>query len=217
MNESQARILAQQVTGACPEAEYVNVPLPNGAVLPEYINEIHGKGKPRSSRYAFSYDGTAAEDSDVESMKRTFSDAAYFLMWSPRYNGRWESNDSTPRPDRHGYADEKMIRSMQYLTRDKGPSTLPNKYLWKSHSENKGNGDSRAEKPVLIIPQKVEKVELKRNGKIIAVMPYFGTYIDGRYRYYAPKWGFEIGQVDMFVRGKNVGQIDSGFRFGGFR
>lgn len=218
LNAQDAEELAKKVTMACPAARYVNTPMHGGAILQDYINEVHGAQAPPNAPYiAYSFDGTSAEDSDVETIKQKFSRAEYFMLWSPRYNGRWESNDTTPRPNRRGFADEKMIRSMQYLQNTKGPVSLPNKYLWKSHSENKGNGDSRAEKPVLIFPQKVKKVELKRNGQTVAVMPYFGAYLDGRHRYYAPKWGYEIGQVDVFVKGSKVGTVDSGFRSAPYR
>lgn len=119
LNSTLAQRLASLIAAACPPAIYVNVPW-KGAVLPQYINEIHGKGKPRSSLSAFSFDGDAAEDADVETIKKNFSSAQYFMFWSPRYNGRWEDNDSTPRPQRKGYADGKMIRSMLVLAKPLG-------------------------------------------------------------------------------------------------
>lgn len=217
LNESLARQLAQIVTAACPEAEYVNTPAPQGAVLQEYINETHGIGKPRSRKYAFSFDGTAAEDSNIEKFKRLYPDAKYFMVWGPRYNGRWESNDSTPRPLRTGYADGKYIQSMAYLTTSRGVTQLPPRWTWKSHSENKGNGDWRAEKPVAIIPLKVPALALVRNGKLIGRMEYYGPFSDGRSRYYIDKWGFELGRVDIMVKKKKFGTVNSGFRDGDYR
>lgn len=217
MKEGLARKLAKQVKEACPEATYVNTPIEGGAVLHEYINETHGHGSPKSAKYAYSFDGTAAEDSDVEAIKRKFPNAEYFMIWGPRYNGRWETNDSTPRPKRTGWPDAKYIKSMVYLTGQKGKTSLPKNWLWKSHSENKGNGDIRAEKPVAIIPIKTNTIELKVDKKVVEIMKYFGSYSDGRSRYYATRWGYEIGKVDAWVKGKKQGNVNAGFRDGSFR
>jgi len=220
LNEKQARQLAEIVTSACPQAEYVNTPAPQGAILPEYINEFHGTDPVRcrpGMRCAFSFDGSAAEDSNVEKFKRLYSNAIYLMFWGPRDNGRWESNDSTPRPLRKGWPDAKWLRSMAYLATDRGPVDLPKNYIWKSHSENKGNGDPRAEKPVAIFPIKVKKLELRRDGQVLATMPYYGTFADGRHRYYAPSYGYEIGRVTVWADGKRIGNVNAGFRTGGFR
>lgn len=217
LNTTNARRLAHLVEEACPEATYVNTPGGNGAVIPEYINEIHNGGKPRSEKYAFSFDGTAAEDANIEAVKKSFPNAEYFMIWGPRYNGRWESNDSTPRPNRKGWPDSKYIKSLQYVAESKGGTELNKVHLWKSHSENKGTNDSRAEKPVFLTPIKANQVQLKRNGKVISTMPYYGTYPDGRYRYYAPKWGYEIGKVDIWISGKKRGSVNAGFRDATFK
>lgn len=217
LNEENARELAHQVEAACPYATYVNTPNGSGgAVLLEYINESHGGGRPKGTKFAFSCDGTPCEDSDIEALKRTFAGAEYFFIWGPRYNGRWESNDHTPRPNRKGWPDANYIKSLVYLATDKGFTSLPPKYLWKSHSENKGNGDKRAEHPVAIIPPKVNSIILKRGEKIVGVIPYYGVYSDGRFRYYDPKWGFERGRVDIWIKGKKVGTVNGGFRDGSY-
>lgn len=218
LNQSNARLLAQKVLAACPAAAYVNTPLGNkGAVLPEYINESHGGGKPLSARFSFSSDGNASEDSDIESLKKTFAGAEYFMMWGPRYNGRWESNDSTPRPNRKGWPDVKYVQSLVYLTTNKGPIIVPKNWLWKSHSENKGTNDPRAEHPVAIIPPKANQIILKKGNVIVGVLPYYGTYVDGRFRYYDSKWGFERGTVDLWINGQKKATVNEGFRDGGFR
>lgn len=217
LNANQALKLAQLVTQACPQATYVNTPSSSGAILPSYINEVHGGKKPRSAKYAFSFDGTAAEDSDVESYKRAFPNAEYFMIWGPRYNGRWESNDTTPRDQRKGWPDGRYIKSLSYLANPKGLTMIKTNWTWKSHSENKGNGDPRAEKPVLIAPVKVNEVMLKTGNVVKDVMKYYGLFADGRLRYYSNRWGYEMGPVDLWVGGKKQGSVNAGFRDGGFR
>lgn len=217
LNSNQALKLAQLVSQACPQATYVNTPGVTGAILPSYINEVHGGKRPRSAKYAFSFDGTAAEDSDVESYKRAFPNAEYFMIWGPRYNGRWESNDTTPRDQRKGWPDVKYIKSLSYLANPKGATSLPANWTWKSHSENKGNGDPRAEKPVLISPLKVSQVVLKVGSEIRDTMKYYGLFADGRSRYYGNHWGYELKQVDLWADGKKQGNVNAGFRDGGFR
>lgn len=214
LNAQLASKLASQVTAACPEAQYVNVPW-KGAVLPQYINESHNNAGPKSSRSSFSYDGTAAEDADVTSQKKK-GYTEFFMLWSPRYNGRWESNDSTPRPNRKGFADGKMIKSMLALAKDKGGTSLPKNWIYKSHSENKGpdrlgRKDPRAEKPVIIAP--IRDGSLKVGS--VTCPKYKDPYSDGRFRYYCPKWGYEIGTSPVKL-GK-YGTVNPAFRDGSFR
>lgn len=219
LNAEKAAKLKKVVLDACPTVTYVNNPLSNGAILPNTINENHNGGKPRSSLCAFSFDGTAAEDADVESVKRAYKGCEYFMMWSPRYNGRWESNDSTPRAKRTGWADGKLIQSLSILHQPKGATSLPKNNLWKSHSENKGNGDPRAEKPVFITPIKAKSISLKQNGREIHSLKYYGPYNDGRSRFYASKWGFEISTapVELWANGKKHGMVNPGYRDPDFR
>lgn len=218
LNTTLAQRLASLIAAACPPAIYVNVPW-KGAVLPQYINEIHGKGSPKSARSSYSSDGSPSEDLDIENLKSRFANSEFFMFWSPRYNGRWEDNDSTPRPNRKGYADSSMVKSMLNLANPKGQTSLPKNFLYKSHSENKGNKDPRAEKPVAIIPIKASHVELRAQGRVLSSLKYYGQYSDGRSRYYAPSWGYMIAKepVELWVKGKKYGSVNPGFRDGDFR
>jgi len=208
LNAALANKLASQVLAACPSATYVNVPW-RGAVLPQYINETHGNGGPKSKRSSYSSDGSPSEDIDIEPLKSKFTE--FFMFWSPRYNGRWEDNDSTPRPNRTGYADGKMIKSMLALAKPKGATSLPKNWIYKSHSENKGKGDPRSEKPVIIAP--IRDSILKVGD--VSCPRYKDPYQDGRSRYYCPKWGYEIGTSPVKI-GK-YGTINPAFRDGSYR
>lgn len=198
----------------------VNTPMKEGDFLPGYINETHGgDGRKPKGDYFFSFDGHNCVDANVEGIKEKFRDAALFFWWCSRFNGRWSTNDATPRDKRKGWADEKLIASIEALQYDKGDTKLPKGWLYKSHSENHGNGDKRAEKPVFIIPIKAKEVVLKGGDKVLAKLKYYGPYAGGGYRYYSDTMGHRIarGLVDVFVNGKKYGVINPAFRHGGFR
>lgn len=222
LNVKDAGDLAQMVLSVIPpRCKYVNNPWTGkGAFIPpgpRIKNEVHGgDAQPPKigGSYNFSFDGTAAEDSNVTAIKQRLSNADVFFLWGPRMNGRWESNDTTPRPQRKGWPDQKYIRSLAVLATSKGPTNLPKNWIYKSHSENKGNGDPRAEKPVIIAPLKVSQLKI---GTVNC--SYYGNFSDGRSRYYCPVWGFEIADriVDVVVNKKVVGKVQPAFRDGSWR
>lgn len=229
LDATQAKILRAKVLAKCPHcAGYVNT-VWKGALI-DGINEVHGQNprKP-SGQYMESYDGTSAVDSNVTVWKKQFADAIIQFLWEPRFNGRWESNDNTPRPNRTGYPDEKFVRSVAYLFNDQGAvKPLGKTDIFKSHSENKGNGDPRAERPVAIIAPHASGISLvTTNGKEVAKAAYYGDFEGNRSRYYFPAYGFELAQKAQnlsgssltFIRanGKNYGPVNPAFRQGGFR
>jgi hypothetical protein len=189
-----------------------------GALSKKYKNEIHGSQKAISGIYNFSFDGLACEDANIEKFKAIHAKTEIFFFWSPRFNGRWESNDTTPRPERKGWPDPKHIRSIVTLGSAKRKTKLAKGWLWKSHSENKGNGDPRAEKPVLICPIKEHHATLKVGKKVLTTLGFYGQYTDGRYRYYATEWGFEILKkakgrlIDITLGKKWGGTVNPAFR-----
>lgn len=214
LNLTLATKLAQIVTLACPSATYVNVPMAGGAVLTNHINETHGVGKPKSPKSSYSSDGSPSEDIDIQSLKDAFNNSVLFMFWTPRYNGRLEDNDPTPRSNRTGYADGKMIKSMLVLAKPKGATSLPKNWLYKSHSEHKPTPDPRAEKPVIIAPIQTSVIKVGSEP-----FKYYGKYTDGRHRYYASKWGYEIGTspLPITVLNKQIGIVNPSFRDGQYR
>lgn len=227
MDAELAEKYRQETTSVIGRCLYVNTPMTGGATLGKCLNEIHGgrfNERIPPGPIDFSYDGTAAEDSDVEGFKRKFAQADTFYFWSPRFNGSWEMGVKLPRPERNGWPDRRMMRSIAYLHNVRGETKLPSsKWLWKSHSENKGTGDPRAEKPCLIGPVNVPVVTLRVGSKVIGTFKKYGGYDSGRWRYYGTIYGYEYVKkanqsvVDIYAGRKKYGHINPGFRDGVYR
>lgn len=197
---------------------YVNTPMKGGddIIGPRITNERHGsKAKRKFENDSFSFDGTACVDADVEALKGQFISHNFFF-WEPRFNGRWETTDTTPRPERNDYPDRKLIKSVIALSENKGLiQPLPKGWIYKSHSENDGNPSLRAEKPCLIAPIKQDVITLRlQSRKIIAKFNYYGTYKGGGYRYYTDKWGYEIAKIANDAQGTAKTQIWAGTMIG---
>lgn len=220
----------QKIKRVAPSLELVNSPNHDcSTVIEEAINEFHGaQKKPRAcKRMQFSFDGTASEDSDVEEYKKNYAKAEIFFLWSPRFNGNFDGV-TKPRKERKGWPDSNLIDSIIYTARARGECKLEKNHLFKSHSENKGKGDPRAEKPVYICPIRSSQVELVAdNGQVVHALRLYGKYIDGRSRYYASDWGYSIAEkavriqghpiCKVRINGKIYGKVNPGFRFGSFR
>lgn len=206
-----------------PHAYYVNTPeYPSvGTTLVGVINEVHGnKALPVHDDYIMSFDGSAVVDSDIEGIKKRHFRAKIMFFWEPRFNGRWETTDTTPRPKRKGWPDKKLIKSVIALSECCCEVHLPPKWLYKSHAENKGNGDPRAEKPLIIAPVKAPFVMLRNASRtVLAKFKYYGPYEGGGYRYYNGKWGYEIAlePLQVWANNRQYGVVNPAFRCGGWR
>ncbi len=217
LSKADALLYAKKVLSVLPTVTYVQCG--SKQITGEnIINEVHGvKAKPLKGRYIFSFDGNACVDADVEKLKLIHKDAEIFFLWEPRFNGRWESKDTTQRPLRRGWPNGKLIESVICLTGIKGATNPPKNWIYKSHAENHGPKDSKAEHPVIICPIKTERIILKDlNGEVVDILPYYGPYDGGGYRYYSQKWGYDIARepVRMWVNGVSYGFINPVFRDG---
>lgn len=198
----------------------VNSPF-KGAILPGYVNECHGEhGKPISGRYIWSADGDSIVDLDVEKLKQLHAKAELFCLWNSQLNLRMSDSDTTPRPQRRVRPSLKLIKSLNNLTNARGAVVLPDHYLWKSHAEQTSpTNDIRACKPVLIAPKKAKEALLvDSQGRVLARLPYYGKFTDGRHRYYSTRWGYEISSepCKLVIGGDEVGAVNPGFRSGVF-
>ncbi len=205
-----------------PNCTIVNTPW-KGGFSKKYINEVHGDKAAPQGRYFYSFDGTEVTNSDVESYKKKHAKAEIFFLWTSRFNLRWNEKDKAGRPQRIKESRQRkpnkdFIESIAYLFGDKGTYNLDSKTLLKSHSEKHDANDRKGDKLLFITPTKADAVILKRNGKQIGKLPYYGGFEDGRYRYYAPTFGYKYGaNVDVYVGKKHLGTVNCGFRSAPYR
>lgn len=205
------------VQAVAPSCVPVNTPW-KGGFSKKYKNEIHGSThKKPSGPYNFAFDGQNAVDSDVEAIKKKFGDAEAFFFWHPRFNLKWSMKDTTPRPKRTAKPSKKFVNSISYLATDKGATSIPKSWLIKSHAEKHDAKDLKGDKLLIISPIKANAITLKRGGKVIATLKYFGTFDGGGFRYYSTKMGFEIGVVEVWIGSKKYGVINAGFRSAPYR
>ena len=198
---------------AAPNCLVVNTPW-KGGFSKKYINEIHGiDNKKPEGRYHISLDGTEATNCDMEGFKKRHADAEVMFLWSARFNLKWSMKDTTPRPQRNALPTKEYIDSIACLFNDKGNYNLPKNWLVKSHAEKHDKIDTKGDKLLIISPIKANSISLKRNGKEVAKLGYYGTFDGGGYRYYWNRFGYAAGgNLDVFINNKKYGVINAGFR-----
>lgn len=231
-----------QAQRAAPSCTIVNS-IWQGALSRKYKNEVHGKHKAPKGAYNYSFDGTNSVDSQVYDINTTCTDkktkkkypcvqegyltrhkaASVFCMWHPAINLRYSMKDSTPRVQRVKEAkqrspDRELLLSLAYLFSPPGAISVPRNWIIKSHAEKHGPTDLKGNKLVIISPVRGAAVELKRDGKVVARLPYYGTYEGGGYRYYWLQKGFRAGpETGLYIGKKQYGMINGGFRAPTFR
>lgn len=209
--------------------EIVNTPW-QGDFSNKFMNEVHGTHKaPSSGAYQYSFDGTSCVDADVEKFKAIYSKAQVFYYWHSSFNGRLNTNDKTPRPQRKAWPTSQLIDSIIYLHRTKGQDNFKGKRLWKSHADRHNTPpEPRAYKPVVIVPEKVTRLELiTENGQVIGQSGGPQLFNDGRWRYYFAEYGYLLAEKARRVQGhsivkvragkKIIGSVNPAFRAGDFR
>jgi hypothetical protein len=188
------------------------------------INEVHGDADRQKGVYNYSWDGDNCVDGDVAASKRRHKSVDTYYFWHPSFNGRRNVEDPTPRPERKFWPTAELIESVAYLSNQRGKTGLPPQWLWKSHADvHNVPPEPRAYKPVLLAPIKRPHLELiAANGKVVERLPYYGPFADGRHRYYASRYGYEIAEQARIEAGSAVcrlgdGKVNPAFREGGFR
>lgn len=231
---SQAQQLCNMILNVVPPTvNYANNPQQGSGALipsgPRVLNEVHGAhATPVGGRMIFNFDGNSAYNFNVTQLKATFAAAEVFYIWCCRYNGKYEDDEATPIANRTGWATKADILGCVALCSPEGPTNLPSNWLYKSHAENNGNGDPRAEKGLFIIPKRTNKMDIRtRSGKIVGTFNYYGPFVDGRSRYYSQEYGYVMADrakniqgdplCDVWVGGKKYGVINPSFRIGSFQ
>lgn len=246
LSKKSWRILADKVKEVWPEIQLVNSP-GAGVAYERYRNawiELHG-GTPPLSADIYSLDGTDATDIDINKYMRRTSGAKIVYFWSRSYNCRDQGPFEDPRK-RTSCPIDSTFDLMAHIGDTRGPPPTfegigcriikpfkaPN--IWKPLAEDKGNGDSRANKPVAIINPKEDKVRmLDYLGNTVGSLGFYGSYQGILYRYYSAwrrgtgEGGYEFeraairssGNPYTFIESNKTctGPIISGRRQGSYR
>jgi len=201
----------------------------DGYKFKKVITELHHRSwKQVKGKTIFSFDGMSAVDSDVTKWKRTTRGTEIFFVWDWGLNGKYSVKDKTARPQRKSYADYNYIKSLAYLTDKKYKTSLPDKWLYKTHAEQYYPPIPRGYKPVWIIPIKAKHIKLGTKKKIFYKFEYEKPYPHGDgFIYRAKDYGYEIADlvrkqkkykkkptVNVFVNNKKYGTINPSFRDG---
>lgn len=220
LNERDAEELATLVLAAIPErCVYVNNPWTgNGAFItpgPRRLNEVHGGDaqKPKvGGRYNWSADGDDVFDIDITKLKNRFSDAEVLFFWTSQNNGKSNRNDATPRPQRKMWPTSDLMRMQAFLATDQGRISLQRNSTLKPKSDQHSvPPEGRALKPVVIVPQKVERLTLKtETGVLIAVSGPPEPFADKRWRYYFSEFGDQIAKKAIKLGGTPTGRLFAG-------
>lgn len=229
LNKKDATELARRVLAVIPQrCVYVNNPWGRGAFIDsnERIwNEFHGeipKNMP-SGDIIFGWDGLDAfDDPKVQEKKDKLAHAKVLAYWTSQNNGRRNRNDKTPRPLRTFWPIPQLITALAFLHTNQGSVKLPNNFTIKPKSDqHKVPPMSRELKPVFIVPFKARFLELKRGEKSIIKSGAAEPFEDGRWRYYFPKFGYEIvrqageAPLDLYISGaggRKQGTVNPAFR-----
>lgn len=107
--------------------------------------------------------------------------------------------------------------------KNKGSTSLPNGWIYKSHSESYSFPLDRSDKPVLLTSVKANKAELRAKGNVVSTALY-SNFSHNRHLYRFPDWGFEVAEnalkykktptVGLYLDGKRYGKINPSFRDG---
>lgn len=211
-----------EVQREAPDCPILNNPF-RGDFSKRFKSEVHNShSKVPEGKYNFSYDGEDSTNSNIVQVLQKFSTADLFCVWHPRLNLRYNQKDTANRVQRVKEAKQRspnkdMLQSLVYLFSDPGKINLPKKWLVKSHAERHQFVDAKGDKLLIMSPIKASAIELKREGKLIAKLPYYGTF-ENVYRYYWNRYGYTAGaNLDVFIGKKKHAVINAGFRAGGYR
>jgi len=215
--------LFRELSNRFPNLELVNSSIRGGEFVPGVINEIHHNDRPSGNSGGpenFSYDGLAGSktnskagngclDSKIPNWKAEYVHVEVFWFWVLQFNMKWGVKDETKRPNRRCKPTGKLLKSIAYYAGNKSNVKLDKGFLYKSHSEQHGDVDPRASKPVFLGPRgkRIKKVSVGGVAFIAA-----GS-TDGRQVFRCNKYGYEISRfAQVKVDGKLVGTVDCGYR-----
>ena len=229
-----------KIRAACPDLILVNTPMVTGgryagALIDDpnspYLDEVHINGIPRKpkGKYLLSWDGCNCTDSDVELIKKTFSDALILFFWHRLYNLNKSNKpaDKKPRAQRTSKPTQKVVNMVMALYNPKLTPGIAPIHIYKTDSDQHLDDtakDTRAHKVVFISEFKAPFATIVgENGKVIEKsapsVVYTGNTKQMLYRF--TKSALDIFNVSktitIKVGNKTVGPITATHRDGTYR
>lgn len=197
------RILADNVLAVWPDVQLDNSP-DGGIDVERYKGawiERHGTS-PQAGADIVSTDGAEVTDTNIRALKTRTKLSKIVFAWSRGFNCRSNSPTFVDPRARKDCSDRGVLDEVSHIFVERGtppaysggaacqgfksPST------WKPLAEDTGNGDSRANKPVLIIRGFKNATVLVQDsrGNKVGSLGYYSNYLNVGLRYYS---GFRGG------------------------
>jgi hypothetical protein len=228
-------VSADAVASVWPSVTLVNSP-DGGIPIDHYRNalvERHGSN-PQSDASITSLDGAEATDSNISGFLARSPNARIKFIWDRSYNCRHDSGafedprarKGCPKPQdfeqlAHIYDTPEAPSSFQApqctkLVQFKAP------WIWKPKSEDSGQGDSRANKPVAITGYSGNLDVITYNGKLVGTLGYYGAYTPLKLQRAYSGWrggsslyGYEFEKGAQALSGYRQTYIQSGHQCAG--
>lgn len=200
MDRDSWRILADEVLKVWPSVQLVNSPEGTGS-SEKYRGawlERHGN-KPKMDAEIYSLDGSDATDIDIVAwLKRVNTpNTKISFIWARVYNCRNQGPFEDPRA-RTSCPITSTLNMLNHIQDVRPPAfeyvgggcrkieKFDSRYIWKPLPEDKGNGDTRVNYPVVIVPGKVSKaIALDFKGNKTGTLGFYGPFDKLRNRYYS--------------------------------
>lgn len=195
------RIVTDWMLSVWPELQISNSA--NGGVTQERYRgawiERHGPSAPVSGTDIVSTDGVDITDIDSSGFLHRYSQSKIVFLWTRSYNCRHQGENFVMPKARNSCTTRQIFQVLAHIVENLGaPPRFAGKQcrtlrefkspqIWKPLAEDKGNGDQRANYPVLIsafnstAPVNV----LDQSGTKIGSVGYYGGFNNGLNRYYS--------------------------------
>lgn len=198
-------------------------------VISGYMVEEHGSSAVALPGGIASTDGSNLSDINASAWVKKNSAAALVFGWGIRFNLA-KAGDPIPAPERKAFPDANYIKQVvcNLLPKGECPAhTAPGKVipfkkplLYKVMAED--TGDKRANRPLVILPEKGASVEIcTLSGAIFGRFLYFGGFPPNLHRFYSGVpgamnlYGWQIAQRCKDISGTEWGYVRQGKKFYG--
>lgn len=217
LSKKAYRVLADTILDVWPSVQLVNSPV-GGIQIESYRGawiERHGS-KPQSDADIVSTDGEEITDLNIPAfIDRTNRPKIKIrYAWSRGFNCRHQGAFQDPRK-RTQCSKPAVLNEISHIFDERGPvpnSTPPgcgslkpfkSPAIWKPLAEDNGTGDKRANKPVVLIGKKAQKLSLiASNGMEVGYMPLYKDPVPHTLERYYSALGSNVNGYDFEILAK---------------